>query len=218
MKSPTHASSPAWIALCLALTAPAMAAERVFTPADIIDWEPHSFTGETDYKLVTVDGRSAVRARCDGGTASGLFLRESIDLAETPILEWTWRVEGVYPGIDETEKAGDDYPARLYVVDEHTLLRWRTRALNYVWSSGRDAGTDWPNAYASRARMIAVDAGAPGDDGAWRTHRRDLREDFRTFHDRVPETVDALAIMTDCDDAGQSTVAYYGEIRLLEAQ
>ena len=37
----------------------------------------------------------------------------------------------------------------------------------------------------------------------------------RDIHGRDLEVLDALAIMTDCDDTGQQVEAWYGEIRLL---
>lgn len=208
-----------WRSISLSLAslalAPAVLAGQVFTPAEIIEWEPHSFVGHTEYSLVEVDGRAAVHAACDQATASGLFLRQEIDLNETPIVEWQWRVDAVFEGVDETTRAGDDYAARLYAVDEHRIARWRTRALNYVWASEMEQGSDWPNAYQSRARMIAVRSGSPEQPGQWQTERRDLQADFRKHHGRDVDTIDALAIMTDCDDTGQPAEAWYGEIRLL---
>jgi len=193
----------------------AVAESRVFTPQDIIQWERQSFEGETHYELVEKDGREVLYARCDQATASGLFLEEPIDIAETPILEWEWRVANTFTDLDETTKAGDDYPARLYAVDAHRVARWRTRALNYVWASEMPEGSDWGNAYQSRARMIAVQSGLSQENSGWQTQRRDLRQDFKTYHDRDLDQVTALAIMTDCDDTGQTTEAWYGEIRLL---
>lgn len=185
-----------------------------FEPEDIIAWEPHSFAGVTDYRLLEVEDRLAVAATCTDGTASGLFYRKAIDLTETPILEWEWRVDETLEGIDETTRRGDDYPARLYVVDEAPVLRWRTRALNYVWSSTSPRDADWPNAFAAQARMIAVASEAEAGQG-WRTERRNVLEDFRRFHDREPERISAVAVMTDCDNTGQETRAFYGTIRFL---
>jgi hypothetical protein len=185
-----------------------------FTPSDIISWAPHTFAGTTEYRLVEIGNRQAVEASCTDGTASGLFYRHDIDLTQTPIVEWEWRVDQTLTGIDETARAGDDYPARLYLVDEAPFLRWRTRALNYVWSSTSEPGSDWPNAFASQARMIAV-AGAEHAGQGWRTERRNVLEDFRRHHDREPERINALAVMTDCDNTGQQTRAWYGNIRFL---
>lgn len=202
----------------MGMSAAGSAEEVVYTPEEIIEWESHSFSGETRYELVEVDGRSAVHAQCTDGSASGLFLEEEVDLEATPVVEWRWRVDETFSGIDETTKAGDDYPARIYAVDEHSILRWRTRALNYVWSSEMEQGADWPNAYASQAHMIAVRSGAPETQGEWHTERRNLREDFRRYHDRDLERINAFAIMTDCDDVGEPVEAWYGEIRLLPEQ
>jgi len=204
-----------WLAaLLIALPmASAPADEAVFTPADIIDWAPHSFTGDTDYALSPTDEGEVLVADCREGTASGLFYRESIDLTQTPVIEWRWRVLDPISAGDPETKAGDDYAARIYAVDEHAILRWRTRALNYVSTTRQPKGADWANRYASQARMIAVD-NAGGQADGWQTHRRNLREDFQRFHDREVDTIEALAIMTDCDDTGETARAQYGTIRL----
>lgn len=189
-------------------------AARTFNPADIITWERHAFTGETRYELTEVDGQPAVLASCTDGSASGLFLRGEIDLVRTPVIEWEWRVKRTFVNINEQTRAGDDYPARLYAVDEHRLMPWRTRAISYVWASGMARGAQWKNAYQARAVMVAMRSGADADTG-WVTERRNLRDDFRDIHGRDLEVLDALAIMTDCDDTGQQVEAWYGEIRLL---
>ena len=188
-----------------------------FPPAAIADWDTHSFNGRTGYRLVEHDDREAVQAECDGGTGSGLVLRRDIDLRETPIVEWRWQVASVYGGLDPHSESGDDYPARLYVVDEHSVLRWRTRAINYVWANSQPAGADWPNPFTGKAHMVALASGAPTDDGGWRTARRNIRADFERFHDRELDRINAVAIMTDCDNAGQRSRAWYGGIRFLPA-
>jgi len=204
------------IGLAVAVPGPTIATDlRIFTPDAIIDWERHRFSGETLYARVSIDGRDAVHAQCEPGSASGLVLRTEIDLDQTPILEWEWRVGSVFEGIDETTRDGDDYPARVYAVDARPIARWRTRAVNYVWSSAMPAGSSWPNAFASQARMVAVRSGKTDAEGVWTTERRDLRSDFREQHGEVPTSVNTLAIMTDCDNTGQAAEAWYGEIRLL---
>lgn len=197
----------------LGAVAAAQAAERTFTPDEIAQWSARSFVGSTSYELTRMDGQKAVHAQCSEATSSGLFLREQIDLTRTPVLEWSWRVGDTYGAIDETTRAGDDYPARIYVVDEHPLLPWRTRALSYVWSSAMGEGTDWPNSYAEQVHMIAVDSGE-GEIGTWQSYRRNVREDFERYHDREIENLDALAIMSDCDDSGKTSEAWFGGIRL----
>jgi hypothetical protein len=113
--------------------------------------------------------------------------------------------------VDERSKAGDDYPARLYLVISGGVLFWRTRALNYVWSSHQPVGTSWPNAFTGNARMLAVESG-PAHAGEWRHYRRDVRADLRRWLDEDIDAIDAVAIMTDTDNSGQHAIAYYGDI------
>ncbi len=199
-------------ALAVAVTA---RAETVFPPAEILAWDQRTYVGESDFTLVEHDGETVLRVRCDGGAASGYFLEREIDLAETPVLEWSWRLDDGFSDIDETEEEGDDYALRVFVVDRHTVLRWRTRALNYVWASEQPQGSDWPNPYQHVAHNVALRSGVPEDGGVWHTERRNLRDDFREYHDRDVGSVDAIAVIASCDDTGQSAEGRYGTFRLL---
>jgi|AntDeeMetagen285_2_1112576.scaffolds.fasta_scaffold02334_3 hypothetical protein len=203
--------------VALAATAQATPGLR-FAPEAILGWESHSFEGQTSYELVETDQGKAVHAQCEGGSASGLFRRKTINLEQTPIIEWRWRVDEPANLEDETSKSGDDFAARVYAVNEHTFLRWRTRAISYVWASEQPRGSNWENPHQSRAQMVSVHSGAPeeGDEG-WQTERRNLRKDFKRFHDRDLDQINVIAIMTDCDDTGKPVEAWYGEIRFLPA-
>jgi hypothetical protein len=204
-------------ALCFAAALSMSATAQGFGPAEILNWKAQSFEGQTDYKLVTAEeaeaDHAAIRARCSDSTASGFGLERQHNLSELPVLEWQWRVDSVYSALDERRKAGDDYPARVYVVAQ----RWpafRSRAINYVWASSSETGTSWENAFASQFIMLAVQSGQE-KLGDWVTERRNVLEDFRHLHGFAPNHIDVLAIMTDCDNAGQSTTAWYGPIRWL---
>jgi hypothetical protein len=199
------------VAGALALAAPAAAAPLAFAPQDILAWERERFQGETRYAL---EG-DALRAVCRN-SASGLFLKRRIDLRATPILEWSWLIDAVFDdGVDEMSKGGDDFPARLYVVQDGGIAVWRTRAINYVWASSNPVGSDWPNPFASQAHMVALRSGAPDAPGQWVTERRNIREDFRRYHGRDVDVIDAVAIMTDCDNRGTAAEARYGTVRFL---
>ena len=156
---------------------------EVLRDGDIAGWEEKVFAGKTRYETVRQDGRAVVRAT-SRGTASGLYLRRRIDLEKTPVLRWTWRVEGTLGDIDERTRAGDDYAARVYVIRSHPVFLWRTRAVNYVWASTRAPGETWPNAYTDASRNVAVRSGEE-DAGRWVEERRDVRADFRDAVRRV---------------------------------
>src|SRR6056297_257533 len=115
------------------------------------------------YQWLTGDGGRVLQARCDN-SASLYGVQRRIDLRDQPVLNWEWRVARVYDSIEERKKSGDDFPARVYAVIDGGLFIWRTRALNYVWSSSEDVGSDWPNPFRSQARMIVVSSGPPRND------------------------------------------------------
>lgn len=181
-----------------------------FSTQGLLGWEEHSFEGNTHYRLVTQDGVQVLRAESHG-SASGLLFETEIDLRQTPYLHWRWRVETVLDDVDERTKLGDDYPARLYVVRKGGLLPWRTRALDYVWSSNQPKGAAWPNAYTDRAQMIALRSGK-AELGQWVEERVNVREDFRRLFGEEITVVDVVAIMSDSDNSGGHVVAYYGDI------
>jgi hypothetical protein len=203
------------MAIAALAAVPATAAERVgaFSDGSLAGWEEKSFEGSTDYTLVRRDDRSVLHARCDG-TASVLYREQEVDLRETPILQWSWRVDAVFSGIEERSKRGDDYPARVYVVVGGGLLPWRSIALNYVWASELPQGADWPNAFTDNAHMIALRSGTTGA-GQWQTESRNVREDFRRAFGREIDSIDGVAVMTDCDNTGGQAEAWYGDLRFV---
>ena len=205
------------IFLLLMLTTPGHAARQDvgrFSSGELSGWQEKSFEGRTLYELKTLDDRQALYAS-SRGSASGLYREITVDLDRTPFLHWSWRVESLIRDNDERAKSGDDYAARVYVIFSGGLYFWRTRAINYVWSSNQDAGAEWPNAFTANARMIAVRAG-DSDVGRWVTEKRDIRADYRRLFNDEPGKIAAIAIMTDTDNTGQTVQAWYGDIWLAD--
>ncbi|MDE0048245.1 MAG: DUF3047 domain-containing protein [Rhodospirillales bacterium] len=174
------------------------------------DWEIEEFEGETHYRVVEIDGRRVLEAD-SASTASSLYLEREIDLTETPILAWSWRVDETLAVDDERIKDGDDYAARVYVVASGEGWVDMPRAVNYVWANRSEVGDAWPNPFTSKVMMVAVDSGT-GEAGTWRTHRRDVRADFRRLFGMEVDELVGVAVMTDSDNCGQSARAWYGEI------
>lgn len=181
-----------------------------FSQGSLDGWEEQSFSGHTDYRLVSTDGRQALRA-ISQSAASGLDRKVRIDLDRTPYLHWSWKVDNTLGNVDETTRQGDDYPARIYVVSSGGLFFWNTRAISYVWASRLPRGKDWPNAYTDHAHMLAVQSGEERLE-QWIEERRDVRADFSRMFGRDVDHIDAIAVMTDTDNAGGRATAYYGDI------
>lgn len=181
-----------------------------FDRGDLSGWEEKEFAGKTDYRIVYLEARKVLEAKSNNG-ASGMFKEVQVDLEKTPYLNWTWRVENIFEGLDEKTKKGDDYPARIYVVFSGGFFFWKTKALNYVWSGSQPLNSNWPNAFTSNARMVAVESGSE-NLGKWLTYKRNVREDFKLLFGEDIKYADAVAIMTDTDNAHGKAIAYYGEI------
>lgn len=198
---------------CTLLTGSAFAADSLtFSPNDIQSWPTRSFEGETEYRVVEEEGTPLLQARARQ-QASAKYLEREIDLGKTPYLHWCWRVSGIYPGLDETQKAGDDYPARVYVARKTGLLPWQVESVNYVWASSQPAGTSWANAFTSRAQLLALQSGS-ARAGQWVAEVRNVRDDYQRLFGSRPASVDGLALMTDGDNAGGNATAWFTKLGL----
>jgi len=182
----------------------------ILDPANLQDWRPEVFKNKTIYEQVTLDGYPALKAQSHNA-ASGLVQKIKVDLTKTPYLHWRWRVDNVLQNLNEKTKAGDDYPARIYVIVSGGWFFWQTRALNYVWSSHEPVDSSWPNAFAGNAVMLAVRSGDPQRQ-QWYSETRNVMQDLATYLHKSFTHIDAIAIMTDTDNSGQSATAYYGDI------
>lgn len=189
-------------------------AERIdighFSQNNLDAWNEKSFVGNTRYEIVNSENLTFVKAETNA-SASGLFREIDIDLNKTPYLNWSWKVANTYQGNDERSKDGDDYPARIYVVVSGGLFFWKTRAINYVWSSNQPVDTKWENAYTKNARMIALRSGE-NKTNQWLTEKRNIRDDLKQLFGEEIDEINAIAIMSDSDNSGQSATAWYGDI------
>jgi hypothetical protein len=157
-----------------------------------------------------------------------------LDLQRTPVLCWRWRVDAPLQQADLRTRAGDDQAARLYVSlalpeeDKSLALRAQLRmgralwgaelpdaALNYVWDNRQPVGTEGPNAYTDRARMIVLRSGA-ADAGRWVDERRDIAADAsRLFGPRARAV--QLAVTADTDNTGESARAGFAQLHAVPA-
>lgn len=206
-----------WLSLLgLLMIMPSVSAETItvgaFSANDFAGWTEKSFKGHTDYALVNdVEvGKTVIQAQTKGA-ASGRFKKITVDLLKTPMLNWSWKIEKPYIGIDENTKAGDDFPVRVYVVVDRGPFGISTHAINYVWASKNPVGASWFNPFTDQARMVAVNSGTT-DAGKWVTQKRNVRQDLKlAFGEDVTE-IHVVAIMTDGDNSGQQVRAWYGDI------
>lgn len=182
-----------------------------FSAGTLIGWESKSFVGQTSYTIEQKDGQSVLIAE-SAGTASGLGRKITVDLTKTPYVNWSWKIEQSLPELEETQKSGDDYAARLYVIKSGGALIWNAKSLNYVWSGSQSKDTVWPNAFSPRNSKMIAARGAEDSTGVWRHEKRNVREDYKRIFGKDVKSINAIAIMTDTDNSGLRASASYGDI------
>jgi hypothetical protein len=175
------------------------------------EWKSKSFKGTTEYTWIKEDNRTYVRAT-SRGSASGLVYEIEFDPQQYPYLTWQWKVDNIIASGDASQKSGDDYGARVYVVFPSVFF-WNTRAINYIWANKLPKEQAVPNPYTANAIMVSVESGL-AESGKWITETRNIYEDYKRFFGKEPPKVGAIAIMTDTDDTGESVSADYGPIAL----
>lgn len=186
-----------------------------FEPGWDARWEHRHFDrSPTRYTVVNENGRSILEARSEA-SASGLWCM--FDLKPVPGIEvaWRWRVEGSLSGNRaEREKRGDDFAARVFVVFEPSWLRWRTRALCYVWAAQEPVGSLFGNPYAGSVRTIVLRSG-DGDAHRWVMERRAVYADYVRAFGEEPRRISGVAVMVDTDDTGGAAVARFDSLTVV---
>jgi len=195
-------------------------------------WKPLTFEkikAHTIYSMVEDQGRTVIKAHSKA-SASGLIRKIGIDVKKYPIIQWQWKITDINEKTDVTQKSGDDYPARIYVAFEYNpdeagiweKARFETARLiygqyppatvvTYIWANRVPKGTRVPNPYIKRVMMIAVQSG--GDKvGTWVTEDRNIYQDYVDCFGHPPPITSGVAIMTDSDNTGGTSTAFYGDI------
>lgn len=192
----------------------------------------------TVYSLVDDAGTTVLRADAQS-SASGLAHAVESDASEAGTslrLHWRWKAPALLPDSNLSRANTDDCVLRLQVsfkLDEAKLtIGERARValarafygidlphstLIYVWDRAAPTGAIIANPATDRARALVVESG-PGNLGQWRSHSRDVLEDYRLVFGAEPPRIASIVLMTDTDDTGASATAFYGDVRLERAQ
>ncbi len=173
-------------------------------------YKVEKFHGETGYEYQFWNNQHSLRATTTK-SASGIYKKQSINLDETPLLTWSWYIENLPFQPNETNKNGEDFVARVYILLTPKYQTWKTKSLVYVWSSSHQIEQSWNSPYSNNIRFIAVaDADTPHNQ--WHQIQRDIQDDFKNAFGLEIDHITGVAIMTDSDDSGITREAWYGDI------
>ena len=165
---------------------------------------------KTAYSVGSNENGNYLKAIADNA-ASGLGKEIKVDLNKTPFINITWKIEKDIPGIDETAKKGHDFAARVFVIKKTGATALSNRAVNYVFSSNQDVGSNSPSPYTKKS-VDNVLATTKTNLNEWVTVKANVKEDFKKFHNLDVNELDGIAIMSDTDNSKQKSITYYQNI------
>ena len=165
---------------------------------------------KTEYSVASNENGNFLKAIADNA-ASGLGKEIKIDLNKTPFINITWKIEKDITGIDETTKKGHDFAARVFVIKKTGATALSNRAINYVFSSNQDVGSNSPSPYTKKS-VDNVLATTKINLNEWVTVKSNVKEDFKKFHNLDVNELDGIAIMSDTDNSKMKSIAYFQNI------
>ncbi len=186
----------------------------------------------TRYQFASIDGVNAAQASAVKSMAL-LTRKTMVNLAQTPVMCWQWRVSNALRTADLTRKSGDDLAARIYIGlslpansmsfgTRTKLALARTQggsavpdgAINYGWDNRLPEGAVRPNVYTDRARTVVMQSGN-AQAGQWVAERRnvatDIEREFKTNAGRVV----SIAIASDTDNTGETVTAAFANLHFV---
>ena len=165
---------------------------------------------KTQYSLGNNENGKFIRAEANN-SASGLGKKIKINLNDTPFLNITWKIEKDLPGIDEGNKKGHDYAARVFVVKKTGATPLSNRAMNYVFSSNNDVNTYHPSPFTKKSIDYVLST-TKENLNQWVTVKVNVRDHFKKFYNLDLDEISGIAIMSDTDNSKLNSIAYYQNI------
>jgi len=170
--------------------------------------------GSPSYNFVIVEdeGRKALRLRSeDDSSTIAKDIKGTIDLKETPVLEWMWKSTVLPKGGNSCRKATDDQAGQIFVVWPRFPEPVRSRIIGYVWDTTQPIGTICKSEKTGTVTYVVVRSGE-AELGKWITESRNVREDFKKIYGEEPDRPGALSLSIDSNDTHSSSEAFFGRI------
>lgn len=176
-------------------------------------------TYRKNYKYRVVEENGNKFLRYEGTEAKHLNFplidKKDIDIYETPILTWDWRIFDIPEGGDEDSSNKNDVAASVYVVFDTSRILFQKVpvSIRYTWSSKHPVGSVFSK-LRGRQQIMVVGTGEDGL-GEWQTFERNIVEDYENIFGKTPpRTPIAILILSDADDTRSHIKADYDNFEL----
>lgn len=194
----------------------------------LTDWEPLNFPkikNHSKYTLAAEGNKTVLKAESHA-SASAIVYRRTFNIYEHPRISWRWKVTQLSDRGNPKEKAGDDYPIRVYVMFQYDPARASLgerlmynaskviygkypphSTLNYVWTGVNVPERFIASPYTGKAYMVVLERGRQRV-GQWVEESVNVLADYRKAFGQDPPATAGLAVMSDTDNTGANAVAY----------
>lgn len=177
------------------------------------DWKAQNWgSPKYDFEIVTDENQRALRMKsASEGSLASRDIKGKVNLKETPILEWSWKVMTLPKNGDSCKKATDDQAAQVYVVWPRFPEAVRSRVLGYVWDTTEPVGTVCKSEKSGTVTYFVIRSGT-ADLGKWLTERRNVCEDYKRVYNEDCEPPSAVSVAIDSNDTNSTSESFVGPI------
>ena len=147
----------------------------------------------------------------DEGSTISKDIKGKVNLRETPILEWRWKVVTLPRGGDSRRNETDDQAAQIYVGWPRFLQSVRSRIIGYVWDTTAPVGTIVRSQKTGTITYVVIRSGSAGL-GQWITEQRNVVDDFKKIYGDTPDNPGAVSVSIDSNDTHSTAESFIGEI------
>jgi hypothetical protein len=151
-----------------------------------------------DFTVVEDEGRRALHLRSQGDHST-IARKVHVNLAATPLLEWSWKLVQLPEGADLRRRESSDAAPHLFVIWPRRPAIIRSRLIGYVWDPVLPVGTIQRSQKTGTVTFLIVRSAA-SQLGSWLTERRNVVEDYRAIYGEEPDGPGAVALSIDTND------------------
>lgn len=198
------------------------------------NWTTMEFPRVKKHSIYTMErqGDESYLKTESSASSSAIVFTKSFNVFDYPRVKWRWKIGNVYAKGNSQEKAGDDYPIRVFIMfkydhDKASFLgRIKHRlgksifgveppysSLNYIWASRKHSTDIITNPYSADTKMIVLQSGGE-NAGKWMEEDVNIIRDYRRAFGEAPPATAQIAIMNDSDDTGEKSVSFIDYIEV----
>jgi hypothetical protein len=177
------------------------------------DWAKQGWGNPAyDFTVVEQDGQRVLHLKSAGDSSNiNKDVHGRVRLAETPVLEWTWKVVVLPKGGDARRAERDDEAGQVFVVWPRFPQAVRSQIIGYIWDTTAPVGSVFKSKKSATVTYVVVRSG-PADLGKWITERRNVRQDFKRIYGEEPDDPGGISFGIDSDDVKGTAESFMGRI------